>query len=249
MAENCQALSVVPPSRAIRREIKVATEPVMSRLGPMVVARMAAHSPAVPAGCRAAAAGRLLRLAASAEPAASWRVKLPCSARPLRSGRGSRRRRGTWASGRAPPGRMGGRGRAGRSGVRRGRARAERPEGDRGDQQPREPRVTQVGERRERRAAEQEQVGDVGGGEQERGGVGGDGDGHGQAAAGQAVALGGLQRDRVATTTATSRLTSALSRAVNASTAAAAARGARSGSARGPARRTRPGGRPARRRR
>lgn len=38
MAVNCQALSVVPAWRAIRRQIKVAAEPVMSRSGPMAVA-------------------------------------------------------------------------------------------------------------------------------------------------------------------------------------------------------------------
>ena len=60
MAENCKARSFAPTSRAIRRQIKVATEPVMSRPGPMAVAKMAAHSPGHPAGRSAAAAGRLL---------------------------------------------------------------------------------------------------------------------------------------------------------------------------------------------
>ena len=44
-------------------------------------------------------------------------------------------------------------------------------------------------------AAEEKQVGDVGGREQERGGVGGHGDGNGQPARGQAVTAGGLQGD------------------------------------------------------
>jgi hypothetical protein len=85
MAVNCQALGVAPASRAIRRQIKVATEPVMSRSGPMAVARMAARSPAGPAGCRAAAAGRLFRPAASAVPSASWPAKLAGRAMPWAS--------------------------------------------------------------------------------------------------------------------------------------------------------------------
>jgi hypothetical protein len=52
MALNCQAVSVAPPWRAMRRVIRVATEPVMSRFGPMVVARIAAHSWGVPGGRR-----------------------------------------------------------------------------------------------------------------------------------------------------------------------------------------------------
>jgi hypothetical protein len=43
MALYCRALSRALPSRAIRRVISVATEPVTSRPGPMVVARIAAH--------------------------------------------------------------------------------------------------------------------------------------------------------------------------------------------------------------
>jgi hypothetical protein len=67
-AVSCQPLRTVPASRAIRRQIKVATEPVSSRPGPMAVDRMAAHSPAGPAGRSAAAAGRLLTAQDSAEP-------------------------------------------------------------------------------------------------------------------------------------------------------------------------------------
>ena len=53
MAVNCQALRMVPASRAIRRQIKVATEPVSSRPGPMAV-------------------DRLFTAQDSAEPTASW---------------------------------------------------------------------------------------------------------------------------------------------------------------------------------
>lgn len=82
MAVKRQALRTVPASRAIRRQIKVATEPVSSRPGPMAVDRMAAHSPAVPAGRSAAAAGRLLAAQDSAVPAMSWTARPPRSATP-----------------------------------------------------------------------------------------------------------------------------------------------------------------------
>jgi len=78
---NCQARSAAPPFLAIRREISVATEPVMRRLGPIAVARMPAQSPLALPGAIAAAAGRLLAVEASRVALVSWRVKLPCSAR------------------------------------------------------------------------------------------------------------------------------------------------------------------------
>ncbi|HKA97626.1 MAG TPA: hypothetical protein VKD66_15265 [Streptosporangiaceae bacterium] len=56
-----------------------------SRTGPMVVARIAAHSAGVPAGAIAAATGRLLAVAASRAPVASWLVRLPWSVRPVSS--------------------------------------------------------------------------------------------------------------------------------------------------------------------
>jgi TrkA-C domain len=55
MAVNCQPLSAVPQSRAMRRQMMVATDPVSSRPGPIAVAKMAAHRPVVPAVCSAAA--------------------------------------------------------------------------------------------------------------------------------------------------------------------------------------------------
>jgi hypothetical protein len=48
----------------------------------MAVDRMAAHSPAVPAGRSAAAAGRLLATQDSAEPAMSWTARPPRNATP-----------------------------------------------------------------------------------------------------------------------------------------------------------------------
>ena len=140
VAVNCQALSVASASRAIRRQIKVATEPVMSRSGPMAAARMAAHSPAGPAGCRAAAAGRLLRPAASAVPhgelagEAGVQGDALCEQRADRGGGGEhghqveRRPRG-WAAVR----------RAGWPGSGAGEPCAERADGDGGDQEPGEP--------------------------------------------------------------------------------------------------------------
>lgn len=49
----------------------------------MAVARMAGHRPAVPAGCSAAAAGRLLTVQVSREPARSWVVRPPRSVMPM----------------------------------------------------------------------------------------------------------------------------------------------------------------------
>ena len=56
----------------IRGRITVATEPVMIRPGPMVVARMAAHSPAGSGRVQRRGGGRLFTTAAIAEPGANW---------------------------------------------------------------------------------------------------------------------------------------------------------------------------------
>src|SRR6266516_6553581 len=53
-ALNRQALRVAPLSRAMRRQISVATELVIRRFGPMAAARMAAHNSGVLAGSSAA---------------------------------------------------------------------------------------------------------------------------------------------------------------------------------------------------
>jgi len=57
----------------------------MSRLGPMDMARMAAHRPAAPAARMPAAAGRSLRAEASSEPEASWSMNVPWSISPAPS--------------------------------------------------------------------------------------------------------------------------------------------------------------------
>jgi hypothetical protein len=169
----------------------------------MAVARMAAHNPGVLAGAAAAAAGRLLAIAASADPSASWPARLTvegesCPEQRADPGRETEHRQQVgcgprrWVRGdrRGLAGAAAGLARAASSGPG-----AQRAEGDRCDQEPRKPRAADVGGR-ERSAAEQEQAGDVRGGEEERGGVGGDGDGNGEPPGVKALALGGAQGDR-----------------------------------------------------
>jgi len=56
--EKRAAPNLTPPSRAIRLQMRVATDPVRRTLGPMAMARIAAHGTLFPIACTAAAEWR-----------------------------------------------------------------------------------------------------------------------------------------------------------------------------------------------